>query len=71
LLEGASDGIDKAKKSYKKAKEAKATTKASDQEMQANFQADLKKVKDAAENTKGAMTIAANKLLHSTLSCSW
>ncbi len=37
-------------------------TKASDQEMQANFQADLVKAKEVAENAKGMMTAAANKM---------
>jgi hypothetical protein len=62
LLEGASNGTDKSKKSSKKAKEAEATTKASDQEMHANFQAGLNKAKEAAENAKGAMTAADNKM---------
>jgi hypothetical protein len=30
--------------------------------MQATFQADLEKAKEAAENAKGAMTAAANKM---------
>ncbi len=62
LLEGASNCTDESKKSFKKAKEAEATTEASDQEMQANFQADLKNVKEAAENAKRTVTAAANKM---------
>jgi hypothetical protein len=62
LPEEACNGTDKSKKFSKKAKEAEATTKAFDQEMQANLQADLKKAKEATENTKGAMTTAANKM---------
>jgi hypothetical protein len=62
LLDGASKGSEKSKKSSEKAKEPKVTTRASDQEMQANFQADLAKAKEAAENAKGAMTAAANKM---------
>jgi hypothetical protein len=62
LLDGASNGTDKSNKSSKKAKEAEAATKASDQEIQANFQADLKKAKEAAENAKGGMTASANKM---------
>ncbi len=49
-------------KSSKKAKEAKAAAKASDPEMGATFLVDLKKAKEAAENAKGAMPAAANKL---------
>ncbi len=62
LLDGVSNGTEKFKKSSKKAKEAEAATKASDQEMQANFQADLEKAKEAAENAKGTMTAAADKM---------
>jgi hypothetical protein len=62
LPDRVSNGTDKSKKSSKKAKEAEATTKASDQEMQSNFQVVLKKAKEAAENTKGTMTTAANKM---------
>jgi hypothetical protein len=62
LLDRVSDCAEKSKKSSKKAKEAEAMTKASDQEMQANFQADLKKAKDATENAKGTMTTATNKM---------
>ncbi len=64
LLDGASNGSGKSKKSSKKAKEAEGVTEASDQEMRANFQVqvDLKKAKEAAENAKGAMTAAANKM---------
>ncbi len=62
LLDWASNGTEKSKKSSKKAKEPEATTGASDQEMQANFQANLTKAKEAAENTKVAMTLAANKM---------
>ncbi len=40
----------------------KAATKASDQEIRASFQADLTKAKEATENAKGAMTIAANNM---------
>ncbi len=46
----------------KKAKEADGVTKAPDNEMQATFQADLEKAKSTAENAKGAMTAAANKM---------
>jgi hypothetical protein len=45
-----------------KAKEPEAMTGASDQEMQASFLADLMKAKEATENAKGTMTIAANKM---------
>jgi hypothetical protein len=62
LLDGASDGSGKSKKSSKKAKEAESVNKAPDQEMQATFQADLEKAKEVAENAKGAMTTAANKM---------
>jgi hypothetical protein len=37
-------------------------TEASDQEMQAIFQADLEMAKEATENVKGTMTAAANKM---------
>ncbi len=37
-------------------------TEAPDQEMQATFQADLEKAKEAAENAKGTMTAADNKM---------
>jgi hypothetical protein len=57
-----SEGAEKSKKSSKKAKEAKATAEASDPEMQPNFLLDLKKAKEAAENTKSVMTTAANKM---------
>jgi hypothetical protein len=51
LLE-ASKGSRKPKKSLKKAKEAKGVTKATDNKIQATFQADLKKAKLAAENPR-------------------
>jgi hypothetical protein len=54
--------LDKSKKPSKKAREAEAAAKASDPEMQAMFLLDLKKAKEAAENAKGAMTTAANKI---------
>ncbi len=60
MLDGAGNGSGKSKKSSKKAKEAEGVTKASDQEMRATFQADLEK--EAAENAKGTMTAAANKM---------
>jgi hypothetical protein len=41
LLDGASKGLGKSKKTSKKAKEAKGMTKAPDNNMQATFQADL------------------------------
>ena len=62
LLDGAGKGSEKSKKSSKKAKEPKSITGASDQEMQANFQADLVKAKEVAENAKGMMTAAANTM---------
>jgi hypothetical protein len=62
LLDGISKGAEKSKKSLKKATEAKATDEASDPEMQANFLLDLKKAREAAENAKGVMTTAANKM---------
>jgi hypothetical protein len=62
LLDGASKGSGKYKKTPKKAKEAKSMTKTPDNNMQATFQVDLKKAKSAAENTKGAMTASANKM---------
>jgi hypothetical protein len=37
-------------------------TKAPDLEMQATFQADLEKAKEAVENAKGMTTTAANKM---------
>jgi hypothetical protein len=62
LLDGVSQGSEKSKKSSKKAKEAKAVAKASDPEMQATFLVDLKKTKEAAENTKGLMTTTVTKM---------
>ncbi len=62
LLDQASKSLGKFKKSLKKAKEAEGMTKAQDHKMQATFQADLEKAKEAAENAKGAMTAAANKM---------
>jgi hypothetical protein len=62
LLYGVSNVTEKSKKLSRKTKEAKAVTEASDQEIEANFQADLKMAKEAIENTKDAMTAAANKM---------
>jgi hypothetical protein len=62
LLYEAGKGLGKSKKSLKKAKEAEGVTKAPDNKMQATFQADLEKAKEAAEKAKGAMTTAANKM---------
>jgi hypothetical protein len=62
LLDGASKGSCKSKKTLKKAKEAKGVTEAPNNDMQATFQADLEKAKSAAENAKGAMTAAATKM---------
>ncbi len=52
LLDSASKDSGKSKKSLKKAKEAKGVTKAPNLKMQATFQADLEKDKEAAENAK-------------------
>jgi hypothetical protein len=62
LLDGAGKGSEKSKKSSKKAKEPKSMAGASEQEMQANFQADLMKAKEATENAKGMMPAADNKM---------
>ncbi len=62
LLYGVSNVTEKSKKLSRKIKEAIAVTKASDQEIEANFQADLKMAKEATENTKDTMTAAANKM---------
>ncbi len=62
MLDGASKGLGKSKKTLKKATEAEGMTKASNNNMQATFKADLEKAKSAAENAKGAMTAAATKM---------
>jgi hypothetical protein len=62
LLDRASKGLRKPKKTSKKAKEAKGVTEAPDDDMQDTFQLDLEKAKLAAENAKGVMTAAANKM---------
>jgi hypothetical protein len=62
LLAGASEGSGISKKSSKKAKETQGVTKVPDNVMRATFQADLEKAKAAAENAKGATTVAANKM---------
>ncbi len=74
LLDGASKGSGKSRKTLKKAKEAKGkakeakgkakeakgATKVPNNPMRAIFQADLEKAKEAAKNTIGAMITAAN-----------
>jgi hypothetical protein len=62
LLDGARKSLGKSKKTSKKAKEAKGVNEALDDNVQATFQADLKKAKSAVENAKGVMTAAANKM---------
>jgi hypothetical protein len=62
LIDGASKGLGKSKKTSKKAKEAKGVTEAPDDNMHATFQADLEKAKSAAENTNSVMTAAATKM---------
>ncbi len=63
LLDGVSKSTEKSKKSSKKAKEAEAKeAKTADPEMQATFQGDHKKAREAAENAKGAMTTAASNM---------
>jgi hypothetical protein len=62
LLDEASKGLGKSKKSSKKAKEAKGVTKAPDSQIPATFQANLEKAKVAPENAKGVITTAANKM---------
>jgi hypothetical protein len=57
-----SKGAEKSNKSSRKAKEAAAMAEAPDPELQANFLLDFKKAKEAAENAKGEMTSAANKI---------
>jgi hypothetical protein len=63
LLDGASKGLGKSKKTSKKAKEAKGVTKVPDNPMRATFQVDLEKAKSAAKNTKGGMTAAASQMV--------
>jgi hypothetical protein len=57
-----SKGAETSKKSSKKAKEAMAMADATEPELQANFLLDLKKAKEAAENTKGKMDSAAKDM---------
>jgi hypothetical protein len=67
LLDGASEGSEKSRKTSKKAKEAKGKSKIADgatkvpkDPMRATFQANLEKTKIAAKDAKGAMTAAAS-----------
>jgi hypothetical protein len=69
LLDGASEGSGRSRKSSKKAKEAKAKSKEANGEnkvlkdpMRATFQANLEKAKKAAKDAKGAMTAAASQM---------
>jgi hypothetical protein len=69
LLDGASKGSRKSRKTLKKAKEAKrktkeakGVTKVPDNHMRAAFQMDLEKAKKATKNAKGAMTTAASQI---------
>jgi hypothetical protein len=62
LLDGAGKGSGKSKKFLKKAKEAEGVTRAPDLKLQATFQADLEKAKEVAENAKGLITAATNKV---------
>jgi hypothetical protein len=57
-----SKGAGFSKKSLRKTKEAAATADAPDPKLQENFLLDLKKAKESAENTKGEMVSAANKM---------
>jgi hypothetical protein len=69
LLDGASKGLGKSRKSSKKAKEAEAKSKEADgateltkDPMRATFQANLEKVKKAIKDAKGTMTAAASQM---------
>jgi hypothetical protein len=62
LLDGASKGLGKSKKTSKKAKEAKSVTKVPNDPMRVTFQGNLEKAKSAAENAKGAMTAAVTQM---------
>ncbi len=62
LLDGASKGLGKSKKTLKKAKEAKGVTEAPAKNVRATFQADLKKAKSVTENAKSTTTAAATKM---------
>jgi hypothetical protein len=69
LLDGASKESGKSRKNSNKAKEAKAkckeangTSKVPKDPMRATFQANLERVKKAAEDAKGTMTAAASQM---------
>jgi hypothetical protein len=69
LLDGASKGSEKSRKSLKKPKEAKGKSKEADgatkvpkDPMRATFQANLEKAKKAVKDAKGARTTAASQM---------
>ncbi len=63
LLDGASKGSGKSRKTLKKTKEAKGRTEVPDNPTQATFYVNLEKAKSAAKNAKGTMTAAASQML--------